>query len=391
MSNVVEFINQNSIDIILILIFLYPIIKGFLFKFSSKNLKNDIEDVGSYIAFIIGSILGVYVTKKIFIRHEEDIYNKIYNGIPKTIIQLIESKPIVIYVVCMPIIIFIIYKLVELFIDIINNLTFYPLLDGIENFVKEKSNVTKRFLGVIFQLPKSICYILLFTSIFNIFALIGINENYDKKLENSKVYSLLSEEVVNPIANSNLAKELPNIINNSFKIVVENGSEGSVTSTGRTIVYYNGITLNEGLKTNDEIDAFSKELVKDYDSTREKAKAIYNWIGENIEYDYDKVDKILNNDFNVKSGAINTFNTRKGICFDYSCLYSAMSKANGINVRIITGEGFNGSSWVNHAWNQVYIEEENTWINVDTTFYKGGNYFESSVFKLDHRGAKIAN
>lgn len=391
MSNVVEFINQNSIDIILILIFLYPIIKGFLFKFSSKNLKNDIEDVGSYIAFIIGSILGVYVTKKIFIRHEEDIYNKIYNGIPKTIIQLIESKPIVIYVVCMPIIIFIIYKLVELFIDIINNLTFYPLLDGIENFVKEKSNVTKRFLGVIFQLPKSICYILLFTFIFNIFALIGINENYDKKLENSKVYSLLSEEVVNPIANSNLAKELPNIINNSFKIVVENGSEGSVTSTGRTIVYYNGITLNEGLKTNDEIDAFSKELVKDYDSTREKAKAIYNWIGENIEYDYDKVDKILNNDFNVKSGAINTFNTRKGICFDYSCLYSAMSKANGINVRIITGEGFNGSSWVNHAWNQVYIEEENTWINVDTTFYKGGNYFDSSVFKLDHRGAKIAN
>ncbi len=391
MSNVVEFINQNSIDIILILIFLYPIIKGFLFKFSSKNLKNDIEDVGSYIAFIIGSILGVYVTKKIFIRHEEDIYNKIYNGIPKTIIQLIESKPIFIYVVCMPIIIFIIYKLVELFIDIINNLTFYPLLDGIENFVKEKSNVTKRFLGVIFQLPKSICYILLFTFIFNIFALIGINENYDKKLENSKVYSLLSEEVVNPIANSNLAKELPNIINNSFKIVVENGSEGSVTSTGRTIVYYNGITLNEGLKTNDEIDAFSKELVKDYDSTREKAKAIYNWIGENIEYDYDKVDKILNNDFNVKSGAINTFNTRKGICFDYSCLYSAMSKANGINVRIITGEGFNGSSWVNHAWNQVYIEEENTWINVDTTFYKGGNYFDSSVFKLDHRGAKIAN
>jgi hypothetical protein len=390
MSNLVDFVNKNTIDIILIIIFLFPIIKGFLFKFSSNNLKNDIEDAGSYIAFIIGSVLGVYITKKIFVRHEEGIYNKIYNSIPNTITELIQDKPIFIYVVCMPIIIFFIYKLIELLIGIVNNLIFYPILDGVENFVREKSNITKRFLGVIFQFPKSVCYMLLFTFIFNIFALIGLNENYNKKLEDSKVYSLLAEVVVSPIANSSFARELPNIINNSFKIVVENDLGEPTSSNGRTTVYYNGITLNEGIKTNDEIDAFSKELVKNHSSTRAKAKAIYNWVGKNIDYDYDKVDKILNNDFNVKSGAINTFNTRKGICFDYSCLYAAMIKANGIKVRIITGEGFNGSTWVNHAWNEVYIEEEGKWINVDTTFYKGGNYFDSSVFNLDHRGARVA-
>ncbi|MEA4825428.1 MAG: transglutaminase-like domain-containing protein, partial [Clostridium sp.] len=252
------------------------------------------------------------------------------------------------------------------------------------------SALTKRVIGLIFQLPKAICYILLATFILNILAILGVNEDYNKKLESSQVYSFLSEEVVNPIANSEFAKELPNIINNSFKIVVKNDSVNSEDNSGKTIVYYNGITLSEGLKSNEEIDNFAKALVQERGSTRAKAKTIYNWVGRNIEYDYDKVDKILNNDFNVKSGAINTFYSKKGICFDYSCLYAAMCKANGIKVRIITGEGFNGSSWVSHAWNQVYIEEEDKWINVDTTFYKGGNYFDSSVFKLDHRNEKIA-
>ncbi|MGY0372611.1 transglutaminase-like domain-containing protein [Clostridium sp. JNZ J1-5] len=390
MNDLINFIKDNPIDVGLVLIFLYPIIKGFLLKFSSKSLKNDIEDAGSYTAFIIGSILGVYMTKRIFLRHDEGIYNTIYNFIPKNILNTIENKPIFIYIAAMPIIIFIIYKIVELIIGLINKLTFYPLLDVVEDFLIEKSALTKRVIGLIFQLPKAICYILLATFILNILAILGVNEDYNKKLESSQVYSFLSEEVVNPIANSEFAKELPNIINNSFKIVVKNDSVNSEDNSGKTIVYYNGITLSEGLKSNEEIDNFAKALVQERGSTRAKAKTIYNWVGRNIEYDYDKVDKILNNDFNVKSGAINTFYSKKGICFDYSCLYAAMCKANGIKVRIITGEGFNGSSWVSHAWNQVYIEGEDKWVNVDTTFYKGGNYFDSSVFKLDHRNEKIA-
>lgn len=390
MNKVMEFITQNPIDVGLMLIFLYPIIKGFLFKFSSKNLKNDIEDAGSYSAFVIGSIIGVYISKGIFINHNSGIYKKIYNYIPDKIISLIQNKPIFIYVVGMPIIIFIVYKIIEICIGLLNRLTLYPLLDGIENLLREKSSFTKRILGSLFQLPKAVCFILLITFVLNLFAMIGISENYNGKLEKSVVYGFLSNEIVSPITNSNFAKELPNIINDSFKIVVKDDLDKPVNSSNRTIIYYNGITLDEGLKSNEEIDNFARKLVQNKKTSKAKAKAIYDWIGKNVEYDYDKVEKILNNDFSVKSGAINTYYTKKGICFDYSCLYSAMAEANGIKVRMITGEGFNGVSWVSHAWNQVYIEEEGRWINVDTTFYKGGNYFDSTIFKLDHRNGKIA-
>jgi len=256
--------------------------------------------------------------------------------------------------------------------------------------MREKSSCTKRILGSLFQFPKAVCYVLLSTFVLNLLTMADISEDYNKSLQRSMVYEFLSNEIVSPITNSNFAKQLPNIINDSFKIVVKNDLEKQANNSSGTIVYYNGITLEEGLKSNEEIDNFARNLVKDKKTTRAKAKAIYEWIGKNVEYDYDKVEKILNNDFSIKSGAINTYYTRKGICFDYACLYSVMAKANGIKVRIITGEGFNGTSWVSHAWNQVYIEEEERWINVDTTFYKGGNYFDSTIFKLDHRNEKIA-
>lgn len=391
MSNIVLFLKDNIIDITLILILIYPVIKGFLFKFSSKSLKNDIEEATSYTSFIIGTILGVIITKGIFIRHESGIYSKIYNIIPKNLISMLENKPILVYLLIMPIIIFIVYKAIEIIIGFINRVTFYLLLDGVENFLREKSNLTKRIIGLIFQTPKAVCYVILATFLLNISSVIGISNKFNNKLESSKVYSFLSSELVNPITNSNFAKNIPNIINNSFKIVIKNNNDVSSKDNGKTIVYYNGITLEEGLKSNDEIDNFARKLVIDSVDTRSKAKVIYNWVGKNIDYDYAKVDKIMNNDFTIKSGAIPTFDSKKGICFDYSCLYAAMCRANGIKTRIITGEGYNGSSWVSHAWNEVYIEEENKWINVDTTFYKGGNYFDSSVFKLDHRNSTIAN
>ena len=67
-----------------------------------------------------------------------------------------------------------------------------------------------------------------------------------------------------------------------------------------------------------------------------------------------------------------------------------MCKDNNIKVRIITGKGFNGNSWVSHAWNQVYVEEEKRWINVDATFLIGGDYFDSKRFVIDHKEESIA-
>ena len=158
------------------------------------------------------------------------------------------------------------------------------------------------------------------------------------------------------------------------------------------IVIYNGTTIDEGIKSNDEIDAKAIKLTRDASNDRERAKILYDWIGSNIEYDDEKAELVLSGIDRAEmpeSGARCAFDTRSGVCFDKACLYVAMSRAAGLRVRLISGEAFDGEKYVGHAWNQIYLKDENKWINVDTTFYDAGNYFDSNLFN-EHKVENIA-
>jgi hypothetical protein len=397
----VIFLTINPITLVLILLLVLPILQGFIFKFSSNNLKQGIQELNSNISFIVSIFIGIYFYRRVFVQRDGMIYKYIIDILPKNLVSYFESNPIVAYAIIIPLTILLLYKLFNIVLEFVNRFTLYPLADNIENTLENRSEFSKRIIGAIFKVPKSMCYILFATFLLNAISIVNINIGMSKYLEASTLYNYLCREVVIPVSNSKIAKQLPNIINNSFKVVVkevdnspntnkENLVSNNENSGKRVVVYYNGITLDEGIKSNSKIDSLAKDLTIGETLNKGRAKILYNWVGSNIEYDHDKAEKVLSNDFNIKSGAIPTFQTRKGICFDYSCLYVAMCRANGLKVRIVTGEGFNGVSWVSHAWNQVYIQEEGKWINVDTTFFKGGNYFNSRRFDMDHRNAKIA-
>ncbi|MFW2490029.1 transglutaminase-like domain-containing protein [Clostridium chromiireducens] len=154
--------------------------------------------------------------------------------------------------------------------------------------------------------------------------------------------------------------------------------------SSKEIVIYNGVTIDEGIQSNEDIDNKAEELTQNATSDRERARILYTWVGSNIKYDDDKANKVLyEKDIRQmpESGAINAFEGRTGICFDKACLYVAMSRAINLKVRLIGGQAFDGHQYVGHAWNQVYLNDENIWINVDSTFYDGGNYFDSNLFK----------
>ncbi len=183
-------------------------------------------------------------------------------------------------------------------------------------------------------------------------------------------------------------KNLEGLIGSENISVVTNGVIENVSDN--KIIYYNGITIDEGIKSNSEIDNKALGLVEGKDNDREKAKAIYEWIGKNISYDDEKATAVMELKNDYESGSIVTFKDKKGICFDYACLVTSMCKAANIKSRIIVGEAFNGSEYVSHAWNQVYLKDEGIWINIDATFYSAGDYFDNKNFNDDHTPLKIA-
>ncbi|MBE6053799.1 MAG: transglutaminase domain-containing protein [Clostridium sartagoforme] len=184
--------------------------------------------------------------------------------------------------------------------------------------------------------------------------------------------------------------KLENIVTINKPILPYSDFKEYLPSNANVIIYYNGVTLEDGIKSLPEIDKKAVEIVSNAKTDREKAQRLYAWIGSNIEYDFDKADKALGPEGVTNSGSIEAWNSRKGICFDYACLYVSMARAVGLGSRIITGEAYDGQNYGPHAWNQAYLEDEGIWINIDPTFYLSGDYFDNHDFYNDHLNPEIA-
>ena len=108
----------------------------------------------------------------------------------------------------------------------------------------------------------------------------------------------------------------------------------------------------------------------------EAVQAVYQYVTKNIVYDDEKAAT-------VKSGYLpnvdDTLHTKKGICFDYAALMTAMLRSSGIPTRLDIGYATN----IYHAWISTYLEEQGwvdnvikfdgkNWTLMDPTFAAGG-------------------
>lgn len=108
----------------------------------------------------------------------------------------------------------------------------------------------------------------------------------------------------------------------------------------------------------------------------EAVQAVYEYVVKNIVYDEEKAET-------VKSGYLpsvdETLKTKKGICFDYAALMTAMLRSSGIPTRLDIGYATN----IYHAWISTYLEEQGwvdnviqfdgkSWTMMDPTFAADG-------------------
>ena len=111
----------------------------------------------------------------------------------------------------------------------------------------------------------------------------------------------------------------------------------------------------------------STELCKGKTAILEKIKAVYEYVIKNFTYDYTLAKT-------VQSGYIPDLDAdlekKKGICFDYAAVMTAMLRCQGIPTKLVFG--YTGN--VYHAWISVYSSETG-WINAAI-------YFDGKTWKL---------
>ena len=376
--------NFNIVSIILVLIFVIPIFLGFIKGFNYRSGKYELFNLEKDIVVLVTIVLGAI---------NSNIILNILNYIKSNIVFLNNLNGLayrIYYIIGFIILLIILYNIIMLFIRLINLIIFDPLLKLIDRLGQSLGTGFTRICGVIFAIPNSIINIIIAAFIIKALLLLPLPTYIINQIDNSNIYNYLNTNIVEQITDSSLVKNFPKLLNNSLKIENGNNGELSDNNSNGAITYYNGVTLAQAVKSSPAIDAKTQEIIAGKRTDEAKAYAIYQWVGQNITYDNKKAQELEEGDVNLKSGAIAAFDTREGVCFDYASLYVAMARDAGLKVRLITGEGFDGTQWVSHAWNQVYIPSQNKWINVDCTFYDAGNFFNSSDFNKYHKDVSIA-
>ncbi|WP_150268928.1 transglutaminase domain-containing protein [Paenibacillus tepidiphilus] len=134
-----------------------------------------------------------------------------------------------------------------------------------------------------------------------------------------------------------------------------------------------------------DIEGAAADIAGAAGSDEEKARQLYDWVGSRISYDYDKAENYVQNRIWKEQTPQDTFDTRLGVCIDYARLYAVMARSQGLQVRVVTGVGYDGQGGTGaHAWNEVYLSEQQVWIPLDSTWAGSGDWFNNQDFADTH-------
>ena len=393
-------IEINPVSIILVLPVLYILVSSLFTPFSRDRIAKGIYSIFNNLEFIFSLLLSLYLTKGIFVDKDKAVFVYIYNILPSSIKNMMAVNNIYSYICAVFVIMLIVVILFRLITYPLFSYALDGLSEGIFRVMNRLGNFSRRVISFICSIPRAVVTLLLVSFIFYFFTYYVTMPGLTKWSDDSRVLNAVYASALKPVLNSEFAKKLPVILNDQFNTQdseptdeqkeIENNIRQSLKKYNiKVIQYFNGVTLDEAIKSTPQIDNLARSLTKGETTDYKKAKKLYNWITSNIAYDYPKAQLIARSTKNTKSGTIICYETKKGICFDYSSLFVSMCKANGIKVRLVTGLGYSGLAWGDHAWNQFYSTEQKRWVDVDSTFGVTQNYFDVSKFSRDHKNAEV--
>lgn len=391
----------NGITLLIVGVFLLPMIGGVLYPATADRIRHSFLSMLSSLELIAGILLTLYTYKLIFLDKNSDLLNYVYRLIPTAKAMMSQHGNDFAYqVVFLFLFLFVILLAIHLILLPFYRFVLVPMANRVSAAISKLNSTAKRIIGGAWQLPRSLWLVLLLTLALNFYTNVGYSSSAAEYINRSAAYTTINEKVLKPLMGTGIAKKIPVLINDSFKEINETFysddasrqiiNTDQITGKFPIIEYFNGVTLDEAVRSAEAIDQTARKIVGAEKDEKKKAFLLYQWICKNIKYDYDKAETIVTSPSAVTSGAQVAFAERKGVCFDYATLYVSMCRAVGLKVRLVTGLGYSGISWGDHAWNQVYYPAEKRWINVDTTFGSSGyDSFDTKDFLDVHKYSDV--
>ncbi|MCG7410440.1 transglutaminase-like domain-containing protein [Paenibacillus sp. ACRRX] len=190
-----------------------------------------------------------------------------------------------------------------------------------------------------------------------------------RMVQSSAAYQAAANQVIQPLAGAWVTKQLP-----VFTAQVEEQLSDLMQRKYEVIDYL----------IPQDIEKAALEVTKGARSDEEKARKLYNWVGTRVKYDWSKANNYIQRGEWKEQTPEETFDSKSGVCIDYARLYAVMARTVGLEVRVVTGKGYDGKGGYGpHAWNTVKLVDRG-WIPLDATWASTGDWFNPPNFDATH-------
>jgi hypothetical protein len=262
------------------------------------------------------------------------------------------------------------YLFIRMLLGLLSMLLPFQQLRRTKNFKDRKITQVSRMggavVGLIIGLTRGLIIVLA------LFICVGLNpeSGFSRYVESSPIYSQSAAAVFEPIVGDTVQKKLPILTK-------------TVAAEMNDILRRKYEVIDHEISQ--DIIGAAQDIAGQAQSEEKKARLLYDWVGTRVAYDYAKADNYLQNRVWHEQTPQDTFDTRQGVCIDYARLYAVMARSQGLQVRVVTGQGYDGrGGYGAHAWNEVYISDRQAWIPLDPTWASSGDWFNPKDFDETH-------
>ncbi|WP_410514109.1 transglutaminase domain-containing protein [Paenibacillus sp. BR2-3] len=362
----------NVISIVLLLIVAFSVVQGLSrgFFVSAARLFGLL---GSGLVTIVSLALAIpatiYLSPLVQRWASEiqvpDLQLKVWQQMYYTAVSVLSGSPLIRFLL----ILFFTYSIIRLFLGLLSPLLPMQSRRAVrpeERKVTPISRLGGGLIGALIGMARSLIVIIV------LFVGVGLkpDSGFSRYVESSPIYRQSTAAVIEPFAGKTVQNKLPILTQ-----AVADEMDGILRRKYEVIDH----------EIPADIEGAAVNIVGKSKSDEKKARLLYDWVGSRISYDYAKAENYEQNRIWHEQSPQDTFDTRLGVCIDYARLYAVMARSQNLQVRVVTGQGYDGrGGYGPHAWNEVYIKERQAWIPLDPTWAQSGDWFNSADFSDTH-------
>lgn len=189
--------------------------------------------------------------------------------------------------------------------------------------------------------------------------------------------SVVEDDNGNLVASFVLPANVSGEIKASGYVVVSKDPTIDVTNSGviddipTNIISKNTSSAEFWEVDSDDIQSVAKELKGSETNVYKIIEKTYSFVIDKIDY-----SEVKRFGLNERQGALKTLQGGAAVCMEYSDLFIALLRAQGVPARAAFGYGYDSRSTqgvdIAHQWAEVYIPSIGQWIGIDTTWGESG-------------------